>query len=58
MPPEEPPPPEPGTLALVRGKRFNAHERDVFFKVLCVENVLLRTGEMLVGEDGGRNGVG
>ncbi len=30
MPPEEPPPPEPGTLALVRGKRFNAHERDVF----------------------------
>lgn len=30
MPPEEPPPPEPGTLALVRGKRFIAHERDVF----------------------------
>lgn len=30
MPPEEPPPPEPGTLALVRGKRFNTHERDVF----------------------------
>lgn len=56
MPPEEPPPPEPGTLALVRGKRFNAHGRDVF-EVLCVENVLLRTGEMLVGEYGGRNGV-
>lgn len=29
MPPEEQPPPEPGTLALVRGKRFNAHGRDV-----------------------------
>lgn len=30
MPPEEPPLLEPGTLALVRRKRFNAHERDVF----------------------------
>lgn len=30
MPPEEPPPPEPGTLALVRRKRFNAHERVIF----------------------------
>ncbi len=30
MPPEEPPRTEPGTLALVRGKRFNAHERDIF----------------------------
>ena len=30
MPPEEPPRTEPGTLALVRGKRFIAHERDVF----------------------------
>lgn len=43
MPPEEPPRTEPGTLALVRGKRFIAHERNVF-KVTCVENVLLRTG--------------
>lgn len=30
MPPEEPPPPEPGPLALVRGKRFNAHEKVIF----------------------------
>ena len=30
MPPEEPPQTEPRTLALVRGKRFNAHEGDVF----------------------------
>ena len=30
MPPEEPPPPEPGTLALVRRKRFNAHEKVIF----------------------------
>lgn len=47
MPPEEPPRTEPGTLALVRGKRFIAHlllTRGTFFKVTCVENVLLRTG--------------
>ncbi len=30
MPPEEPPRTEPRTLALVRRKRFNAHEGDVF----------------------------
>ena len=30
MPPEEPPRTEPGTLALVRGKRFNAHEKVIF----------------------------
>ena len=30
MPPEEPPRTEPETLALVREKRFNAHERAVF----------------------------
>ncbi len=30
MPPEEPPRTEPGTLALVRGKRFNAHWKVVF----------------------------
>lgn len=30
MPPEEPPRTEPGTLALVREKRFNAHEKAIF----------------------------
>ena len=30
MPPEEPPRTEPGTLALVRGKRFNTHEKVIF----------------------------
>lgn len=67
MPPEEPPRTEPGTLALVRGKRFNAHEKVIFqgdvrrkrfitherdiFQGVVRKNVLSRTGEMLVGED-------
>lgn len=58
MPPEEPPRTEPGTLALVRGKRFNAHEGDVFQGDVRGKRFIAHREEMLVGEYGGRNGVG
>lgn len=45
MPPEEPPPPEPGTLALVRGKRFNAHGRDVFRGVVRGKRFIAHGGD-------------
>lgn len=57
MPPEEPPRTEPGTLALVRGKRFNAHEKVIFQGDVRGKRFYYARGEMLVGEDGGRNGV-
>lgn len=44
MPPEEPPPPEPGTLALVRGKRFNAHEKVIFQGVVREKRFITHGG--------------
>ena len=51
MPPEEPPRTEPGTLALVLEKRFNAHEKVISQGDVRGKRFITHGGGMLVGED-------